>query len=122
MNNDDTEKTNIIRVHDEWAKVMRRNKSADTTDASLNFFGPSSLVSGNTDLCCDLLENICKQPRSIDASRVTAGEEYPPDIPVFTAEHETSLLQEQHSIILPNGTKVQTRPCVCGSKCVGLEP
>lgn len=113
-----SEKSAVVRVHEEWEKVMRRNNASSS---KTHFFGPSSLVSGNNDLCCDLLENICKQP-SIDASRVTEGDDFPPDVPVFTAEHESKLLQEHHSINLPNGARAHMRACVCGQKCVGLEP
>jgi hypothetical protein len=111
----------VVRVHDEWERVMLRNKIKISSSKS-NFFGPSSLVSGNNDLCCDLLENICKQPRPIDANRVTEGNEFPPDVPVFTAQHENKLLQEPHSINLPNGARAHMRACVCGQRCVGLEP
>ena len=115
------QKPDVIRVHSEWERVMRRNNVSGESSAKSNFFGPSSLVSGNTDLCCDLLENICKQPRVIDASRVTEGDEFPPDVPVFTADHESKLLQEHHSINLPNGARVHTRACASGQKCVGLD-
>lgn len=106
-----------IKVHEEWEKVMLRHCSK--VEQKAPFIGPSTLVPGNNDLCCDLLENICTQPKPIDAKRVCPDKSFPLDIPVFTVQHENKLLCEPHSICLPNGERAHMRACVSGQSCLG---
>lgn len=112
----------MIKVHEEWEKIMLKN-SLQICDQE-KMIGPSTLLPGSNDLCCDLLENICKQSRPIDSKRVNLEDEldFLPDIPVFTVTHENKMLYEPHAITLPNGAKVNMRACVSAHNCVGKDP
>ena len=80
----------MIKVLEEWEKIMLKN-SLHICDQD-KLIGPSTLLPGSNDLCCDLLENICKQSRPIDSKRVNLEDEleFLHDISVFTVTHENN--------------------------------
>jgi hypothetical protein len=108
----------MVDVHKEWDRIMLKNALGTSQE---KLIGPSTLMPGSNDLCCDLLENICKQSRPIDSKRICMETDVFPDIPVFSAQHENKLLCEPHAINIPNGMKVHMRACVSGHNCVGKD-
>ena len=64
-----------------------------------------------------LLESLNKSVEDSDTKTVL---EYPSDIPVFTAEHESKLLSECYPFVLPNNKTANMTPCASGQKCLGL--
>jgi hypothetical protein len=84
-------------------------------------YGPALLSKGGVDIVSKLLENLHRNngvPEGKEGfKRMT---QFPDDIPVFTADHESRLLCECHKFALPNGTLASMKACAGGKNCVGL--
>jgi hypothetical protein len=59
----------MVDVHKEWERIMLKNALGTSQE---KLIGPSTLMPGSNDLCCDLLENICKQSRPIKIKKTGA--------------------------------------------------
>ena len=59
---------------------------------------------------------------SVQASDDRTALEYPVDIPIFTAEHESRLMTECYLYPLPDGRTAKMLPCGTGSRCMGMHP
>jgi hypothetical protein len=82
-------------------------------------FGPGSLVGGGVDIVSHLLSSIGRQGKDASGAPFHASEDFPDDIPVHTAEHDSKLLCECHGFALPDGTVVQMKACANGENCTG---
>jgi hypothetical protein len=82
-------------------------------------YGPMSLSNGGVDIVGKLLENISRNGKPVGDRGFKPCFDFPDDIPVFTAEHESKLLSECHHVALPDGRSVMMPRCDAGDNCVG---
>ena len=82
-------------------------------------YGPASLSGGGVDIVGKLLENIARNGKPAGEQGFKPCFDFPDDIPVFTAEHESKLYSECHNFALPNGRSAVMARCDAGANCVG---
>jgi hypothetical protein len=85
-------------------------------------FGPASLMGGGVDIVSHLLSSIGRQGKDAANAGFCATDDFPDDIPVHTAEHDSKLLCECHPFALPDGTVAQMKGCANGEHCTGRNP
>ena len=106
-----------------YASVLPRPlfppRSGDENQNTSNMYGPASLSSGGVDIVGKLLENIARNGKPSGDQGFKPCFEFPDDIPVFTADHESKLLCECHNFALPDGRSAMMARCDAGDNCVG---
>jgi len=85
-------------------------------------FGPTSLMGGGVDIVSHLVLSIGRQSKEAGGGAYCASEEFPDDIPVHSAEHDSKILCECHKFALPDGTMADMKPCANGDHCAGHNP
>ena len=60
------------------------------------------------------------EKETFDQEENVSGRPMPADLPIFSVLHEQKLLVETHSLTLPTGRTVETRPCMYGQNCMGM--
>lgn len=99
--------------------LIAPRSSVSTECNTPQMYGPASLSSGGVDIVGKLLENIARNGKPAGEQGFKPCFEFPDDIPVFTADHESKLLCECHSFALPDGRSVMMPSCDAGDNCVG---
>jgi len=115
-----TDAYNVDKAH---ASVLPQplipKRVGGTVDAAAEMYGPASLSSGGVDIVGKLLENIARHGKPMGEQGFKPCFEFPDDIPIFTADHESKLLCECHNFALPDGRSVMMPRCDAGDNCVG---
>lgn len=91
----------------------------DANKEASKMYGPASLSSGGVDIVSKLLENVARNGKPVGEQGFKPCFDFPDDIPVFTADHESKLLCECHNFALPGGRLAMMARCDAGDNCVG---
>ena len=83
----------------------------DANKEASKMYGPASLSSGGVDIMSKLLENVARNGKPVGEQGFKPCFDFPDDIPVFTAEHESKLLCECHNFALPGGRLAMMARC-----------